>query len=161
MTIVSNTSPLSNLAKIGKLHLLQEIYSQIIIPTLVYKELTSIGAGDIVTNAVQSAAWIEVQQVTNQATVIALQKKLNDGEAEAIALAIELKADQLIIDERMGRREATNLGVEITGILGVLLIAKKRGLIPEVKPIMNTLITEAVFRISDQLYNDIIKSAGE
>lgn len=161
MIIVSNTSPISNLAKIGRLNLLQNIYSKIVIPTAVYNELTDVGAGNIVTTAVQKANWIETKQVINQTMVISLQNKLNDGEAEAIALALELKADELIIDERLGRREATNLGLHITGILGVLLISKSRGMIPAVKPIIDDLITQAVFRIATQLYLDILQSAGE
>jgi predicted nucleic acid-binding protein len=143
--VVSNTSPISNLAMVGQLTILQEIYSKIIIPTAVYNELTDEGAGDVVATAVQTSIWIETQPVANLTLVTSLQSKVNEGEAEAIALAIELKADELLIDERLGRREATRLGVPITGVLGVLLIAKQRGLIAAVKPVMDELIAQAVF----------------
>jgi hypothetical protein len=159
--VVSNTSPISNLAMVGQLTILQEIYSKVIIPTAVYNELTDEGAGDVVATAVQTSIWIETQPVANLTLVTSLQSKVNEGEAEAIALAIELKADELLIDERLGRREATRLGVPITGVLGVLLIAKQRGLIAAVKPVMDELIAQAVFRVSSQLYADILQAAGE
>ena len=86
---------------------------------------------------------------------------LDIGEAEAIALALELKADELLIDERLGRREAVRLGLSITVVLGVLLIAKNRGLIAKVKPIMESLISQANFRISHQLYEEVLQTANE
>jgi hypothetical protein len=67
----------------------------------------------------------------------------------------------LLIDERLGRREAVRLGLSITGVLGVLLIAKNRGLIAKVKPIMESLISQANFRISHQLYEEVLQTANE
>lgn len=141
--------------------LLQQIYGKIIIPTVVYHELTAEGAGELVATALQTATWIETQPVANRILVTRLQNQLNEGEAEAIALAVELNADQLLIDERLGRREAASLGLRITGVLGVLLVAKRRTLIPAVKPVMDDLIAQAVFRISEQLYADILQAAVE
>ena len=86
---------------------------------------------------------------------------LDIGEAEAIALALELKADELLIDERLGRREAVRLGLSITVVLGVLLIAKNRGLISKVQPIIDALILQANFRISRQLYEEVLRTANE
>ena len=141
--------------------LLQQIYGKIIIPTAVYYELTAEGAGELVATAVQTATWIETQPVANRILVTRLLNQLNEGEAEAIALAVELNADQLLIDERLGRREAASLGLRITGVLGFLLVAKRRTLIPAVKPVMDDLIAQAVFRISEQLYADILQGAVE
>jgi predicted nucleic acid-binding protein len=129
MIIVSNTSPISSLAKINQLSLLEYIYGQVIIPQAVYNELTDIRAGEKVNNALKNANWIEIKSVINKQSVRKLELNLDQGEAEAIILAVELNANQLLIDERLGRREAVKLGLSLTGILGMLLIAKKRGLI--------------------------------
>jgi predicted nucleic acid-binding protein len=75
--------------------------------------------------------------------------------------AIELKADDLLIDERLGRREALQLGLSVIGVLGILVAAKQRGLIPMVQPVMDALIEEAGFRVSDLLYQRIITLSNE
>lgn len=161
MTIASNTSPISNLAKVGQLNLMQQIYGKILIPTAVYEELMDVRAGETVITAVQSATWLEIKPVQNQELVNELRNRVNVGEAEAIALAVEVEASRLIIDERLGRQAATDLGLRITGILGVLLIAKRQNLITAVKPIMDDLRTQASFRISSQLYTDVLNAADE
>ncbi|MDM3849391.1 MAG: DUF3368 domain-containing protein [Aphanizomenon gracile PMC627.10] len=137
MIIVSNTSPISSLAKIDQLSLLEDIYVKVIIPQAVYNELTDIRAGEKVNNALKNANWIEIRSVINKQSVRKLELNLDQGEAEAIILAVELNANQLLIDERLGRREAVKLGLSLTGILGMLLIAKKRGFINNVKLVMD------------------------
>ena len=161
MVVVSNTSPISNLAKIGQLNLMSQLYGKIFIPFAVHDELLDRRAGEIIITAVRSATWIEIQSVQNQELVKDLRTRVNIGEAEAIALALESKASRLIIDERLGRQVARDFGVTIIGILGILLLAKKRQLIAEVKPAMDELIDRADFRISSQLYSDILRSANE
>lgn len=90
-----------------------------------------------------------------------LRNFVNVGEAEAIALAIEVNATRLLIDERLGRQAASDLGVRITGVLGILLVAKHQGLITAVQPVMDDLVAQAGFRISTQLYADVLKAASE
>ena len=161
MKIVSNTSPISNLAKVGQLELMQQLYGVILISTAVYEELLDTRAGETVITAVRSTVWLEVQSVQNQKLVSELRNRVNLGEAEAIALAVEVKAARLLIDERLGRQAATALGVKITGVLGILLSAKRQNLIMAVKPIMDDLMLQASFRISSQLYLDVLNTAGE
>ena len=161
MKIVSNTSPISNLAKVGQLELMQRLYGMILIPTAVYEELLDERAGETVITAVQSAIWLEVQPVQNQELVSELRNRVNLGEAEAIALAVEVEATRLLIDERLGRQSATDLGLKLTGVLGILLSAKRQNLIMAVKPIMDNLMLQASFRISSKLYVDVLNTAGE
>jgi len=161
--VVSDTSPLSGLAITGHLVLLQQIYGQVVIPSAVADELRRGGQDDPRIQQALAPDWVEVRQPGNHQLVATLQvdHNLDQGEAEAIALALELKADELLIDERLGRREASRLGLSITGLLGILLVAKRRALIPAIRPIVDDLINEAGFRVSNQLYAEVLAAAGE
>ena len=97
----------------------------------------------------------------NQKLVGELRNILNLGEAEAIALAVEVNATRLLIDERLGRQAAAVRGLRITGIFGVLLTAKQQGLIAAVKPAIDDSIAQANFRVSSQLYADVLAAANE
>ncbi|NJK28645.1 MAG: DUF3368 domain-containing protein [Acaryochloridaceae cyanobacterium CSU_3_4] len=164
MIVVSDTSPITNLAAIGQLDLLRQLYETIVIPVAVYNEMVAVGK--LVPGAVevQTLPWIQTQTVANAQSVIDVQSSRDDidlGEAEAIILALELKAGLLLMDERRGRALAANYGLSVTGLLGVLLQAKRNGLIQAVKPVMDQLIEEADFRISSHLYAIVLKTADE
>lgn len=163
MIIISDTSPLSNLAIVGYLSLLQQIYNKVIIPQGVAEELKNASDEENLIAGVLSLDWIEVVPAKNLELISVLRNNhnLDRGEAEAIALALELNAGELLIDERLGRREATRLGLPITGVLGILLVAKHRRLIPAVQPVMDALMNQAGFRVSNQLYAAILKAADE
>jgi uncharacterized protein len=161
VTIVSNTSPITNLAAIDQLHLLREIYGIILIPHAVYDELTVLNRPVPGTAEVQMFNWITLRQVSDRLQVTNLRQMVDAGEAEAIALALELSAERLLIGEASGRALAESLGIRITGILGTLLIAKQRGLILSVQPLMEDLIQKAGFRVSSGLYRLVLDSAGE
>ncbi len=106
MHVVSNSSPLINLARIGKLTLLRELFGVLIVPDAVWQEVVVEGAGQPGADEVRSAAWIQRQAVMNTQLVQALQQDLDAGEAEAIALSLELGADLLLMDENLGRQTA-------------------------------------------------------
>ena len=164
MIVVSDTSPITNLAAISYLDLLQHLYGFIIIPIAVYDEMVRVDK--IVPGAleVQNYSWIKTQKIINTQQVKALresQENIDLGEAEAIILALELKADLLLMDERRGRAVASSYGLSLTGLLGVLVQAKKTGLIPAVKPLIEQLIKEADFRVSDKVYATILEFAKE
>ena len=93
--------------------------------------------------------------------VRALQGELDRGEAAAIALAVERQADMVLIDERRARAVAIRLGLNVVGVLGVLVEAKHKALIPQLKPILDALITRAGFWVSIQLYERILQTVGE
>ena len=163
MIIVSDTSPLSGLAIVGHLSLLHTLYGQLIIPTAVASELERGGQDDPRIAQILTLSWLEIKPPSDHRLVDELQTvyRLDRGESEAIALALELSADELLIDERLGRREASRLGLPITGLLGVLLVAKKQGLVSAIRPIVDALIDEAGFRISHQLYTEVLTVAEE
>jgi uncharacterized protein len=161
MIVVSDTSALSNLALVEHLWLLEAIYQTIIIPDVVARELAA--ASNPIIPAILQLGWIQTHFLTNSQLANQLQQDrgLDAGEANAIALALELQADDLLIDERLGRQEAIRLGLSIIGILGVLLVAKQRSLIPQVQPVMDALINQAGFRVSPPLYQRILALAQE
>ncbi len=161
MIVVSDTSALSNLAIVNYLWLLEAIYQNVIIPDVVATELAA--ASNSTISAILKLGWIQTQSLINSQLAEQLQQErgLDAGEANAIALAFELQADDLLIDERLGRQEAIRLGLPIIGILGILLVAKQKTLIPQVQPIMDALIDQAGFRVSPQLYQRILVLAQE
>ncbi len=128
-----------------------------------YRELADIEPPVSGTLEVQAAAWLEVKQVVGRNIVERLKNevRLDSGESEAIALALELGADLLLIDERRGRAEANRLGLRITGVLGILVEAKRRNLVVAVKPLMDALIATSQFRVSSNLYAQILAIVDE
>ncbi|MEH2232185.1 MAG: DUF3368 domain-containing protein [Nostoc sp.] len=161
MIIVSDTSPINNLAAINHLHLLQQLYGTVLIPEAVYRELTDPNfpvAGAI---EVQTFIWIQTRPVQDRTLVEALSNELDIGEAEAIALALEMKADQVLIDERRGRMIAARLNLGYTGILGILVEAKSQRLISAVKPLLDALINQAGFWVAEPLYNRVLQLVDE
>lgn len=161
MIVVSDTSALSNLALVKHLWLLEAIYQTVIIPDAVAIELSA--ASNPMISAILEVGWIQTQFLSDSLLANQLQQErgLDVGEANAIALALELQADDLLMDERLGRQEATRLGLSIIGILGILLVAKQRNLIPQVQPVMDELINQVGFRVSAQLYQRVLALAQE
>ncbi|WP_460192961.1 DUF3368 domain-containing protein [Thermosynechococcus sp. FA-CM-4201] len=161
MIVVSNTSPIFYLSTIGHLNLLRQLYDEIVIPTTVFKEITNVGNTDASAKVVPTLSWIRTQSATNQQFVSALRAELDPGEAEAIALAVELNADRLLMDERLGRAAAMRVGLQVTGVLGILIAAKRNHLIQEVKPLLNALIEQVGFWIDARLYAEVLHTVNE
>lgn len=161
MIIVSDTSPINNLAAINQLNLLQQLYSTVIIPAAVYRELTDPNFPVAGATEVQTLDWIQTRQITNLAMLETLSQDLDPGEAEAIVLALEIGADRVLIDERRGRLIAERLKLNYTGILGILIEAKRRGLILSVKPLLDALINQAGFWVAESVYNRVLQLADE
>jgi len=159
--IVSNTSPIINLAAIKQLELLHSLYGTIVIPHAVYHEIVVKGHDQAGSTEIQSWHWFERYPVQNVALVRRLEQHLDAGEAEAIALAIEMKANLLLLDERRGRAIAKELGLTVAGLLGVFVVAKQQGYLAAVKPVLHDLITVARFWIDDELYTQVLASVGE
>lgn len=158
--IVSDTTAITHLAKINALDLLKSLYSEILIPQAVYDELTKQGETQPGAIQVINASWIKVVTVTNPVVVAKLMTRLDLGESEAIALALEKNADVLIIDEIAGRAVAKKLVNNIIGMVGILLEAKNAGLIKAIKPYLVNLRATG-FRLSDDLFQFALKEANE
>ena len=161
MIVISNTSPITNLAAVGQLAILQQLYQTVFIPDAVYAELTTGKDSHSQEVEIRTRSWIEVKPVANQTFEAALHMELDPGEAAALALAVEMKADLLLLDERRGRSIAARLGLRFVGLLGVLIEAKRQGYLAAVKPILEDLITKAGFWVSQRLHARVLEAAGE
>lgn len=162
MILVSDASSLGSLALIDYLWLLESIYGTVIISEIAASDLATAKSARV--QAVLSSGWVHVQAPTGLAIAAAMQssgKQLDLAETHAIALALQLKADELLMSERRGRQVAQDLELSVIGIFGVITLAKKRALIPSVRRLMDTLVEQAGFRISNRLYQKILRFADE
>jgi len=132
-----------------------------LIPQAVWDEIVVEGEGRPGADEVRGSGWIRCEPVSNLHLARILRRELGAGEAEAIALAVERNADLLIIDERLGREVASYLGLNVIGVIGVLVEAKHKGIIRSVKVYLDKLRELAGFRISDALYNRVLRDEGE
>jgi predicted nucleic acid-binding protein len=160
MIIVSDTTALSELAKIGKLDLLYGVFGTVIIPEEVYQEITT--GNHPAVAAVKSAQWLKIDSVNDQQSIekLKIETGLDHGESSAIILAEELNAAQLLIDEKAGRKVAISRGLPIIGLVGVIVLAKEKQLIDNVQVILDMLIEKGT-RISPKLYNYALILAQE
>lgn len=147
--IVSDTSCLILLDKIDQLNILHALFGEVIITSEVKKEFDK-----------ELPDFFKVQNPRDINYEKILQSFLDKGEASIIALALELGDCLVIMDELKGRREAKNLGIKITGTLGVLLLAKERNLIKELKPVL-AQVEQTNFRINKSLIKRALEKAKE
>ena len=161
MKVVSNASPLINLARIGQLRLLPRIFERLLIPEAVWQEVVVDGDDQPGAKEILQAGWVERADVSNRQLVRSLRQELDPGEAEAIALAVEVNADWLLMDERLGRQTARHFGLGYIGLIGILKAAKQRGEIAALRPLLEQLRDLAGFRISPALYEQVLREMGE
>lgn len=147
--IVSDTSCLIVLEKIGELDLLNKVFGQILITQTVADEFGQ-----------KLPAWISIQNPHNQNYQKLLSAKVDEGEASAIALAFEVQDCLLIVDDSKARNLAKELGINYTGTFGVVLEAKISGIIKSVKPILNK-IKQTDFHLTKELEQMVLMKAGE
>ncbi len=158
--IVSDTSCTGYLIKINLLNLLQTIYGEIIVPQAVHDEILDLEVKGHSIIEFKSAEWIKVYPAIDLKNVKEYQHILDRGELEAISIAIDLDADLLIIDEKLGRTIAASIGFDVTGLVGILITAKNKCLIPSIKKALDKVILLGG-RISKHLYNIALKSCNE
>jgi predicted nucleic acid-binding protein len=160
MIVVSDSTILIGLVKIGKLDLLKEIFFKVYIPEEVFKEVVERGKGKPGSKVIKEAAWIEVKPVKDKIQVNFLLGSLEKREAEVLVLARELETDLILLDEEKARKSAVIAGFEIIGLLGLFVLAKNLGLIDEVRPLVDELMIKR-FGISDKIIEKTLKKAGE
>ncbi len=158
--IVSDTSPIRTLNHLGRIDWLQSLYKEIWIPPAVVAELEH-PPSRLSPIPVSSISLLQIRAPVSAARVHELLVSLDRGEAEAIALAEELHADLILMDELDGRETAQRLGIPVTGTLGILLRAKQQGLCPEIRPLLGQLQSEINFFIAPSLLASVLKTAGE
>jgi uncharacterized protein len=147
--IISDTSCLIALSRINRLDILHYIFSTIVTTEEVQREFGQ-----------PLPSWLEVKQVKNESKFEEIKKLLDQGEASAIALALETENAVLVIDEKKGRKIAKELNIEIIGTLRILLFAKQEGIIPSVKDLIQKL-HHYNFRFAKSIIDQILKEAGE
>jgi len=161
MIVVSNTSPLTNLAAIGQFALFHQLYGRLHIAEAVWEELNARGQRWPGRDEVAAADWIERHTVQNQALVTALRRDLDRGEAETIALALELSAGLVLLDEREGRHAAQRLELRVAGVVGILLEAKSQSAVETIRPHLDALRHKAGFYLAEGVYHSALALAGE
>ena len=161
MVVVADTSPLTALLHVGQMHILHRLYGQIFIPSTVVAELNTLPAFGYDISFLKDQDKFIIRQATDTGLMQRLSAYLDTGEAEAIALAKELQADWLLIDEKLGKQFAEAENIPCKGVVGVLIEAKRKGLIPFIKPLLDDLVLNLKFRLSDKIYQLALRRAGE
>jgi uncharacterized protein len=158
MIVIADSTPLIALSRIGKLSLLRDIYGEVFIPPAVLQEVVDESELRPGALEVSQATWIQVRSPT--VSQAAFLRALDLGETEAILLALDFPKSLLLIDESAGRREALNQGIKVVGTLGVLMHAKKIGLVPLLKPELDRLLSEG-FHLSEEICQIALNASGE
>lgn len=162
--VVSDTSTLIHLAAIGRLALLKTYYQRIIIPPAVWREVVEHGkarAGAIEVRQAHQAGWIEVVSPTDVALLRLLKRDLDDGESGVIALAVERQASLVLLDESDAQRTADLYGLSKTGIIGLLIRAKREGHLDSLEAELDNLVNQGGFWIQKELYDRALNAVQE
>lgn len=157
MKVVSDTTPILSLSSIHKLDILRLLFNQLYIPRAVHQEMKT---KKLSAYREIDADWFKVIDIKGTDYLGFLLNDLDAGEAEAIVLAREIKADILLIDERIGYDIAKNQNIFATGTLAVLLMAKQKGIIQKVKPLLDEMIQKGRW-YSDKTRESFLKRIGE
>jgi uncharacterized protein len=153
MIVVSDTSPLTALLTVGLEEILPQLFQEVVIPQAVQNELLR--------SHTKLPEWLRIVAVEDAGQADKYLQVVDVGEAEAIELARELHADRLLIDERKGRKLAIKEGVPIIGLLGVVLLAKRKNLISSARQIIQRLDQEAGMYLASDITEAALKSVGE
>ena len=162
--VVSNASPLIHLAKIGRLNLLQEFHQQVLVPPAVWREVVELGQTYPETPLIEHGfqqGWLQQKSVSDSRLVSLLKLQLDEGESEAITLAIQERAEVVLLDDSLARLVARRLGLQVTGVVGVLIRAKREAKIISLRQELERLRYEGGFWLSEHLVQRALQAVGE
>lgn len=157
--IVVNTSPWIALSICNQIPLLEKLYTDVCIPLHVKEEIMAGGRESFGVYELETCEWVRIEKV-HDTEKIKLLYELEQGEAEVIILAREKGIQHVLIDEKVARLQAKVLGLNVIGTLGVLLMAKKKGLLNSIKPAIAKILENGIW-IKDEIVVGILKDAGE
>ena len=162
--VVCDSSKHIHLGRINRITLLRDFHGKIILSPAVWKEVVDEGQGRPSSSELKEAresGWIEVIAPGNKPLIQMMERELHKGESETIAMAAEMHADLVFLDESDARMAARILGLKISGVIGILIKAKLAGKIPSLRDELDRLREDAGFWIGDDLYHRVLKAAGE
>ncbi len=161
VTVVSNSSPLITLARIGHLDLLHQLFGRIHIAREVWVEVVERGAGRPAAEAVSKASWINIHPPAGKIELMALRNRqaLGTGELATVLLAQTIRADLAIIDERAARRLGQSQGLVIMGCVGLLERGHRLNLVPDLREAYSNLLEQGI-RVDRQILNQSLASLG-
>lgn len=161
MIVVADTSVLINLCCVGQDGLFRLLFQEVFIPPEVAVEFTRLASSTSRFASLKLPTEIKQQSPSSWPDAVRAAAGLDSGEAAALALAVEIRADAVLIDERRGYEIAIQLGLRTVGILGILLRAKSAGFLPAVKPVLDALQCDAGFWLSESLRKQVLQVASE
>ncbi|MDL2123094.1 MAG: DUF3368 domain-containing protein [Deltaproteobacteria bacterium] len=135
--VISNATPIISLCSVGYEFVLKELFHHILIPKAVDMELRSL---DKPGSRFSDLKWVEVVSVQNEEVIVFLRKDIDKGEAETIALAKQMNADVVIIDENAGYQIARHFGLPVVRTLSILKVAKDKKIINKIRPIVEQMV---------------------
>ncbi len=161
MTVVSDTSVVLNLCLLGQEALLPELYTRVCAPLVVKEEFQALASRDRRFAGLIFPEFVEVLSPDRSPPALPSTAHLQAGEVATISLALQLRGEVVLMDERAGRIVASSVGLRPLGLLGVLLDGKRSGLVASLAPLLDRLEKEAGFWIAPSLRSLVLQEAGE
>ena len=160
MKVVANSSVLIALSTLSQLELLKDLFGEVFIPKAVWREVVEDGMGRVGAEAVRAArGWLKEREVKQEALKRVLSTFIDEGEAEAIALALEFDA-LVLLDEKDAKKFAERTGVKVLGTVGLLILVKRQGIVKSLRNELDELKMVG-FRLSSEIYEKALETVGE